>query len=120
MYRQGPKVELVPAVPYKLLDIGTQMGEYHIEELIPKKGDKDNILHPRHTRPGIPPNKTFHSIVQKRVGSSYGTIQQWCNENAWFNSSPECDFLGCIDGDCQFLSRRVPKDVHARTKIEIR
>ena len=84
MYRQGPKVELVPAVPYKFLDIGTQMGEYHIEELIPKKGDKDNILHPRHTRPGIPPSKNFHSVVQKRVGSNYGAIQQWCNENAWF------------------------------------
>ena len=92
MYRQGPKVELVPAVPYKFLDIGTQMGEYHIEELIPKRDDKDNILHPRHTRPGIPPVNTFHSIVQNRVGSRYGAIQQWCSEDAWFNSSPECDF----------------------------
>ena len=92
MYRQGPKVEAVPAVPYKFLDIGTQMGEYHIEELIPKKDDKNNILHPRHTRPGIPPVNTFHSALQNRVGSQYGTVQQWCSENAWFNSSPTCDF----------------------------
>ena len=92
MYRQGPKVEAVPAVPYKFLDIGTQMGEYHIEELIPKKDDKSNILHPRHTRPGIPPVNTFHSALQNRVGSQYGTVQQWCSENAWFNSSPTCDF----------------------------
>ena len=68
------------------------MGEYHIEELIPKKGDKDNILHPRYTRQGIPSVHTFHSIVQNRVGSQYGIIQQWCNENAWFDSSPTCDF----------------------------
>ena len=94
MYRQGrgPKVESVPAVPYKFLDIGTQMGEYHIEELLPKRDDKNNILHPRHTRPGIPPVNTFHSVVQNRVGSRYGAIQQWCSEDAWFNSSPEYDF----------------------------
>ena len=63
MYRQGPKVESVPAVSYKFLDIGTQMGEYHIEELIPRRDDKNNILHPRHTRPGIPPVNTFHSAA---------------------------------------------------------
>ena len=68
------------------------MGMYHIEELIPKKGDKDNILHPRYTRSGIPSVNTFHSVVQDRVGSQYGAIQHWCNENAWFDSSPTCDF----------------------------
>ena len=45
-----------------------------------------------HARPGIPPSKTVHSIVQNRVGTRYGAIQQWCSEDAWFNSSPECDF----------------------------
>ena len=85
-------MESVPAVPYKFLDVGTQMGVYHIEEFIPKKDDKDNILHPRHTRPGIPPVNTFHSVVQNRVGSQYGAIQQWCSENAWFDSFPTCDF----------------------------
>ena len=44
-------------------DIGTQMGEYQIEELALKKDDKDNILHPRHTRSGIPPVDTFHSVA---------------------------------------------------------
>ena len=92
LHRQGPRIELVPAVTYKFLDIGTRMGEYHIEELIPRKDDKDNILHPRHTRPGIPSAYTFHSIVQNRVGSQYGSIQQWCSENAWFESSPKYDF----------------------------
>ena len=81
-------MESVPAVPYKFLDIGTQMGEYHIEELIPKKSDKDNILHPQHTRPGIPSVYAFHSVVQNRVGYQYGAVQQWCNEDA----SPTCDF----------------------------
>ena len=91
-YRHGPKVELVPAVPYKFLDIGTQMGHYYIEELLPKKEDKNNILHPRHTRAGIPPVNTFHSALQNRVGISYGRAEHWCNENAWFDSSPTSDF----------------------------
>ena len=91
-YRHGPRIESVPAVPYKFLDIGTKMGEYHLEELIPRKGDKNNILHPRHTRSGIPPVNTFHSVLQDRVGSQYGNVQQWCSENAWFDSSPTCDF----------------------------
>ena len=91
-YRQGPRIESVPAVPYKFLDIGTQMGEYHIEELALKKDDKDNILHPRYTRSGIPPVNTFHSVVQNRVGSQHGIIQHWCSEKAWFGSSPTCDF----------------------------
>ena len=88
LYRQGPRIESVPAVPYKFLDIGNQMGEYHIEELILKKDDKDNILHPRHTRAGIPSVNTFHSVVRSRVGSQYGIIQQWCSVTAWFDSSP--------------------------------
>ena len=91
-YRQGPKIEQVPAVPYKFLDIGTQMGEYQLEELILKKDDKDNILHPRYIHSGIPPVGTFHSVVQDRVGSHSDTIQQWCSVNAWLESSPTHDF----------------------------
>ena len=30
--------------------------------------------------------------MQNRFGSRYGAIQQWCSKEAWFNSSPECDF----------------------------
>ena len=91
-YRHGPRIDLVPAVPYKFLDIGTKMGYYHLEELILKRGDKNNILHPRHTSSGIPPVNTFHSVLQDRVGSRYGSVEQWCIENAWFDSSPTCDF----------------------------
>ena len=87
-YRQGTRIESVPAIPYKFLDIGNQMGEYHIEELILKKDDKDNILHPRHTRASIPSVNTFHSVARSRVGNQYGIIQQWCSVNAWFDSSP--------------------------------
>ena len=54
-YRQCPRIQTVPAVPYKFLDIGTKMGEYHIEDLDLKRSDKENILHPRYTRSGIPP-----------------------------------------------------------------
>ena len=89
------------------------MGEYHIEEFIPRRDDTDNILHPRHTRPGIPSVYTFYSIVQNRVGSQYGAIQQWCNENAWFESSPTCDFwvADCpsIGGDYQSLYQLVQR-----------
>ena len=46
----------------------------------------------RYTRSGIPPVDTFHSLVQSRVGSQQGIIQQWCSEMAWFDSSPTCDF----------------------------
>ena len=91
-YRHGPRIDSVPAVPYKFLDIGTQMGEYQLEELTLKKDDKDNILHPRYTRSGIPPVDTFHSVVQGRVGNQYDIIQQWCTVKAWFESSPTCDF----------------------------
>ena len=91
-YRQGPRIDSVPAVPYKFLDIGTQMGEYQLEELTLKKDDKDNILHPRYTRSGIPPVDTFHSVVQGRVGNQHDIIQQWCTVKAWFESSPTCDF----------------------------
>ena len=73
----------MPAVPYKFLDIGTQMGEYQIEELTLLKDDKTSILHPRYARSGIPPVDTFHSVVQDRVGSHYDTIQQWCRVKAW-------------------------------------
>ena len=38
------------------------------------------------------PSTHSYSLVQNRVGSQYGAIQQWCNENAWFESSPTCDF----------------------------
>ena len=92
LYKQGPKIESVPAIPHKFLDIGTQMGEYHLEDLILKKNDLDNILHPRHDRSGIPSVHAFHSVVQNRVGTQPNVIQQWCNENAWFDSSPTCDF----------------------------
>ena len=90
--KQGPRIESVPAVPYKFLDIGTKMGEYHIEDLIPRRNDLDNILHPRHSRSGIPSVHTFHSVVQNRVGTQPSVIQQWCNENAWFDSSTTHNF----------------------------
>ena len=82
----------MPAVPHKFLDIGIKMGQYHIEELLPRKGDKNNILHPRHTGMGIPPANTFHSVVQKRVGSHPASIDHWCVESAWFETSPAHDF----------------------------
>ena len=43
-------------------------------------------------KPSIPSVYTFHSVVQNRVGYQYGAVQQWCNEDAWFDSSPTCDF----------------------------
>ena len=92
LYKQGPRIESVPAVPHKFLDIGTQMGEHYLEDLILKKNDLDNILHPRHNRSGIPSVYTFHSVVQDRVGTQPNVIQQWRSENAWFDSSPTCDF----------------------------
>ena len=92
LYRQGPRIETVPAVPYKFLDIGTQMGEYHLEDLVLKKDDKDNILHPRYTRSGIPPADTFQSVMRSRVGDRFDIIQLWCSEKAWFDHSPTHDF----------------------------
>ena len=90
-YRRGPSVDLVPAVPYKFLDIGTRMGCYHIKELISKQDDKSNILHPRFAGAGIPPIGTFHSVVQNRVGDNHH-IDQWCVDDAWFKASPCHDF----------------------------
>ena len=90
-YRRGPNIDLVPAVPYKFLDIGTQMGCYHIEELTSKQEDKNTILHPRYASAGIPPANTFHSLVQNRVGDNRN-VDQWCIEHAWFKASPTFDF----------------------------
>ena len=67
------------------------MGQCQLEELLPR-GDKNILLHPRHTGLGIPPLNTFHSVVQKRVGSQHANIDQWCVESAWFDSSPAQDF----------------------------
>ena len=82
----------MPAVPYKFLDIGTKMGEYHLEDLALRRDDKDNILHPRYSRSGIPPTGTFQSVVRDRVGNRSDIIQLWCSEKAWFDHSPTCDF----------------------------
>ena len=122
--RQGPKIDSVPAVPYKFLDIGTQMGEYQIEELTLKKDDKTSILHPRYARSGIPPVDTFHSVVQDRVGSHYDTIQQWCHVKAWFGSSPTYDFWVADEAKYRWglpvLVPTCPEEaVCARTKIEV-
>ena len=68
------------------------MGEYHLEDLILMKSNVDNILHPRHDRPGIPSVHTFHSVVKDRVGTQPNVIQHWCDEKAWFESSPTRDF----------------------------
>ena len=108
MYRHGPRVDQVSAVPYKFLDIGTKMGQYHLEELLPRRGDKSNILHPRHTGMGIPPVNTFHSVVQKRVGNQH--IDKWCVENGSIlllhmtSGSLKHQSIG---GDYLFLSQRV-------------
>ena len=90
--RQSTKIEPVPAVPYKFLDIGTKMGEYHLEDLALKRSDKENILHPRYCRSGIPPTGTFQSIVRDRVVNRSDIIHRWCNEEAWFEHSPTWDF----------------------------
>ena len=110
-YRRGPRIELVPAVPYKFVDIGTKMGHYHIEELISRKEDKNNILHPRHVRSGIPPVNSFHSVLQNR----------WETTTVMLNSGVS-RMLGLMhlrhvtsellkhlstDGDYQFLSQHV-------------
>ena len=73
-----------------------------LEEFALKKDDKDNILHPRYTRSGIPPVDTFHSVVQSRVGSRYDTIHQWCHVKAWFGSSPTCDFWVVDEAKCRW------------------
>ena len=74
-YRCGPRVDLVPAVPYKFLDIGTKMGCYHIGELIAKRWDTNNILHPRYIGAGIPPANTFHAALQDRVGNRVRNVE---------------------------------------------
>ena len=84
MCRQGPRIDPVPAVPYKFLDVGTKMGEYHLEELALRMDDKDSILHPRYSRSGIPPTGTFQSVIRDRVGNRSDIIQLWCSEKAWF------------------------------------
>ena len=96
-YRHGPRIDLVPAVPYKFLDIGTKMGYYHLEELIPKREDKSNILHPRHTSSGIPPVNTMLSSGVSRMRGS--TLLQHVTSEPLKHQS--------IDGDYQFLSQRV-------------
>ena len=68
------------------------MGEYHLEDLALRRSDKENILHPRYYRSGIPPAGTFQSIVRDRVVNRSDIIDRWCNEQAWFEHSPTWDF----------------------------
>ena len=91
-YRSGPKVDLVPAVPYKFLDIGTKMGSYKLGEHIPGRNDVDNIYHPRFTRHAIPPVNTFHAVVHGRTSRWIPNIEGWCLEEAWFDHSITYDF----------------------------
>ena len=72
LYNQGPRIESVPAVPYKFLDIGTQMGEHYLEDLIPRRNDLDNILAPSAT------------IVQESASGAMRMLG--------LSSSPTCDF----------------------------
>ena len=75
------RVESVPAVPYKFLDIGTKMGEYHLEELIPRKGRQEQYLASTpHSVRQSHLSTPFTAALQDRVGSHYGTVQQWCSE----------------------------------------
>ena len=84
------------------------MGEYHIEELIPKKDDRNNILHPRHTRPGIPPVNTFHGLEADMALFSIGVARMHgltLPQSATFGLQMRLS----IGGDCQFLFRRVQR-----------
>ena len=122
--RQGPKIESVPAVPYKFLDIGTKMGEYHLEDLALRRSDKENILHPRYCCSGIPPTGTFQSIVRDRVVNRSDIIPQWCNEQAWFEHSPTWEFWVVDEAKYRWgLPVLVPtcprKLFYARTETEV-
>jgi len=71
-------------VPFKFLDIGTKMGEYHLEDFVLRRDD--------YNRSGIPPADTFQSVMRGRVGDRADIIQLWCSEKAWFDHSPTHDF----------------------------
>ena len=91
-YRKGAKVAVAPPIPYKFLDIGTEMGDYKLGEHVPAKHDYDNIYHPRYLRDAIPPVNTFHAVVQNRAAQSVHGIEEWCLEEAWFEHSVNYDF----------------------------
>ena len=116
-YRRGPNIDLVPAVPYKFLDIGTQMGCYRIEELTSKQEDKNNILHPRYVSAGIPPANTFHSLLQRRVGDNRKLINGVSRMPGSMHLRPMTFGLPrfpSTGGDCQFVSQ------HARGRCSLK
>ena len=91
-YQCGPKVALVPAIPFKFLDIGTKMGCCKLGEHIPTRNDTDNIYHPRFIKDGIPPVNIFHAVIHDRASRWIQDADEWCLEEAWFDHSPTFDF----------------------------
>ena len=86
------KVAVVPPPPIKFLDMGTKMGLYEVEGLIPNLKDASSVLHCRSTH-GVPKAGTFYETIREKLGRTWVGDQACCEtKNAWAQRSPSCDF----------------------------
>ena len=91
LQQRGSKVALVPPPPIKFLDIGTKMGLYEVEGLIPDLKDRSNVLHPR-VSSGIPVPGTFYEVMHEKLGKVRTGDKLWRDQNSWVKHSSNHDF----------------------------
>ena len=89
--KDAGKVAIAPPPLIKFLDIGTRMGLYEEEGLIPDLMDRANVLRPR-ACPGIPVPCTLYEVVHEKLGRIWAGGQLWCDSNAWVKYSSNYDF----------------------------
>ena len=85
------KLAIVAPPPIKFLDMGTRMGLYEVEGLIPDIKNTSNVLHPR-TWSGSPVPGTFYEVMRENLGKPWVGDTLWCDEKAWVNHSKNYGF----------------------------
>ena len=80
------KVLVVAPPPIKFLEIGTRMGLFEIEGLIPDMKNLSSVLHPRSSS-GIP-----DEVMRKKLGKPWAGDLLWCDPSARVSYSPNYDF----------------------------
>ena len=103
------KIADVPPPPIKFLDIGTKMGSYVVEGLIPDMRDRTDVLHPRATALGMPKpciRNLGTPVLEKQCGAmlAHGsTIRQLMTSTHLTHSGTSGDYpslFPLVAGSC--------------------
>ena len=77
------RIAVAPSMPFKFLDIGTNMGCYIIRDHIPVRDDTNNVFHPLFAGDDIS-LVLFHAVIHDRAVRRNPDEEAWCIEEAWF------------------------------------